>query len=40
MNQAEQADLAVSRFLRPEEQVVPFWARPELDEFAGVVRPR
>jgi hypothetical protein len=32
MNPAEQAGLAVSRYLRPEEQVVPFLPRPELDE--------
>jgi hypothetical protein len=28
----EHADLPVARYLRPEEQVVPFRSRPELDE--------
>jgi len=32
MSPGERAGLAVARYLRPEEQVVPFWPRPELDE--------
>ena len=32
MRPGERADLAVARYLRPEEQVVPFRSRPELDE--------
>jgi tetratricopeptide (TPR) repeat protein len=31
----EHAGLPVARFLRPEEQVVPFRSRPELDELLG-----
>ncbi len=32
MSPGERAGLAVARYLRPEEQVVPFLPRPELDE--------
>ena len=35
MKPGEHAGLAVARYLRPEEQVVPFRARPELDELLG-----
>ena len=35
MRPGERADLPVARYLRPEEAVVPFRARPELDELLG-----
>ena len=35
MRPGEHAGLPVARYLRPEEAVVPFRARPELDELLG-----
>ena len=35
MKPGKRAGLAVARYLRPEEQVVPFRNRPELDELLG-----
>jgi hypothetical protein len=38
MTSGEQVGLAVARYLRPEEQVVPFWPRPELDALVAWCR--
>ena len=35
MKPGEGVGIPVARYLRPEEQVVPFWSRPELDELVS-----